>query len=142
MTTRPPNLVDTLHVRLLVDNFAACFRFYNAILPKLAGSTLAKGVEDGPYARWDIDAATPQLALLDRGIMAAMLGQENVDTIGDPSLLCLRTADVDGAQRLCEEHGAIVLSPARDRPEWAPDTRIAYLRDPGGNLIELQCSPD
>jgi len=141
MSTRPPNLVDTVHPRLLVNNYADCFRFYNAVLPELAASTLAEGGEAGPYARWNSDEQTPRLALLDRSIMAQML-QGDGETPADGLLLCFRLADVEAAQILCEKYGATVVSPAAERPEWGPDTIIAYLRDPAGNLVELQSSPD
>ncbi|SNS54169.1 hypothetical protein [Actinomadura mexicana] len=34
--------------------------------------------------------------------------------------------------------GAVQVAGPRDRPEWGPGLRIAHLRDPGGNLLEVQ----
>ncbi|WP_260696781.1 hypothetical protein [Streptomyces sp. 130] len=42
--------MDALHPRLLVDRFADCFRFYDAVLPQLIGAVRASGDASGPYA--------------------------------------------------------------------------------------------
>ncbi|MGC7097553.1 VOC family protein [Amycolatopsis lurida] len=141
MAKRPANLVDTVHPRLLVDNFAECFRFYDRILPQLAAAKPGEGGADGPYARWDSDGK-PILAVLDRAAMAATLAEISPSSAGEAVLLVFRLADVDAAQRLLEENGATVVRPAADYPEWGPETRMAHLRDPAGNLVELQSSPD
>jgi predicted enzyme related to lactoylglutathione lyase len=49
-----------------------------------------------------------------------------------------RVADVDAGQALCLRHGGTLVAGAADRPEWGPGLRTAHLRDPEGNLIELQ----
>ena len=143
MGTRPPILVDTLHTRLLVRNYVDCFRFYNAVLPELTGAKLAKGDEQWPYARFDVEFQKPYLALMNREVMTPAAGTVELSrAAGDASLLCFRVADVDAAQEICLNAGATVVEPARDVPEWGEDTRIALLRDPDGNLVELQSSPD
>jgi hypothetical protein len=143
MSSRPPLLVDTLHPRLVIDRYAECFRFYNAVLPELTGAKLAKGDEAGPYARWDVELnEKPVLALLDRVAMAAVTGDATQPPPSDAHVLVFRLADVDAAERLCAEHGGSVHATATDRPEWGPDTRIAYVTDPAGTVIELQSSPD
>ncbi|MFI6072052.1 VOC family protein [Actinoplanes sp. NPDC051343] len=141
MTGRPPLFVQTLHPRLLVDHFDKCFVFYDNVLPVLARAHLSEGGAAGPYARWNRDG-NPVLALLDNVEMAAMVGGETTAPSADRAALVFRLADVDAAQALCEAHGGHVISPAADRPEWGPEIRIAYLRDPAGTLIELQASPD
>ena len=65
--------MDVLHPRLLVVRFAECFRFYEAVLPKLIGAHLVKGTEDGPYANWD-RGEDGALILFDRDTMAAIIG--------------------------------------------------------------------
>ncbi|MFI7003360.1 VOC family protein [Nocardia sp. NPDC050175] len=142
MSTRPPIMVDTLHPRLLVDCFDDCFRLYDNILGVLADAKLSEGSAAGPYARWNSSDGKPVLALLDNAEMTAMTGGATTGTPVDRAALVFRLADVDAAQQLCERHGATVVSPAADRPEWGPEIRIAYLRDPAGTLIELQASPD
>ncbi|MET9149011.1 MULTISPECIES: VOC family protein [unclassified Streptomyces] len=139
MSPRPPILVGTLHPRLLVDDFAAAFRFYDAVLGELCGAKVAEGVPQGPYARWNV-GEEPVLALIDRAAMRTMLDVR--EGTADTALLCLRLDDVEAAQSLCEEYGATVVAGAAPHPEWGPETVLAYVRDPAGHLIELQASPD
>ncbi len=53
-------------------------------------------------------------------------------------MLVCRVDAVDAALALCLEHGGTLVVGATDRPQWGPNLRTAHLRDPGGNLIELQ----
>jgi predicted enzyme related to lactoylglutathione lyase len=127
--------MDALHPRLLVDDFPTVFAFYAAVLPKLAGAQLAAGGPDGPYASWDA-GDQGLLSMCDARMMSRAAGAE-VTTGGAVMLVC-RVADVDDGADLCRAHGATVVSPPADRPEWGPNLRTAHLRDPQGTLIELQ----
>ena len=133
--------MDALHPRLLVARFAECFRFYEAVLPKLIGAHLVRGNEDGPYANWD-RGEEGVLILFDRGAMAATIGTADLpETAGpaqDSAMLVCRVDDVDEALALCLERGGTLVAEATDRPQWGPTLRTAHLRDPDGNLIELQ----
>ncbi|MGW5421496.1 VOC family protein [Streptomyces sp. NPDC003943] len=129
--------------RLLVTRFSACFRFYDAVLPELSGAALDKGTPDGPYANWEAEGGRPVLALFDRGAMAAALGTAALPArpeqpAQDAAMLVFVVDDVDERFAHCLDHGGSpVLAPA-DRPEWGPGLRSAHLRDPDGQLIELQ----
>ncbi len=133
--------MDALHPRLLAARFAECFRFYEAVLPKLIGAHLVNGTEDGPYANWD-RGEEGALILFDRAAMAATIGTAHLPaTAGsaqDAAMLVCRVDTVDEALALCIEHGATLVAEATDRPQWGPTLRTAHLRDPDGNLIELQ----
>ena len=133
--------MDALHPRLLAARFAECFRFYEAVLPKLIGARLVKGTEDGPYASWD-RGEEGALILFDRGAMAATIGTVDLPVTAGPAqdaaMLVCRVDAVDEALALCMEHGATLVTEATDRPQWGPTLRTAHLRDPDGNLIELQ----
>lgn len=133
--------MDALHPRLLVARFAECFRFYEAVLPKLIGAHLVKGTEDGPYANWD-RGDEGALILFDRGAMAATIGMADLPAAAGPAqdaaMLVCRVDAVDPALALCLEHGATLVVGATDRPEWGATMRTAHLRDPDGNLVELQ----
>ncbi|MEU5693227.1 VOC family protein [Actinosynnema sp. NPDC020468] len=129
--------MDALYPRLLVTRFAACFRFYDAVLPDLVGATLARGDERGPYASWDVRAETA-VALFDRAAMAAAIGADGRSAEGDAVVLTSRVPDVDAAFRLCLAHGAREVAAPTARPEWGPTARTAHVRDPEGNLLELQ----
>jgi lactoylglutathione lyase len=110
-------------VRLLVDDVAAAFRFYRDEL----GLAVASGNEGEPYASFDTGTGTVAIFVRDGQAEAVELR-----AAGDSTLLVLEVDDVDSdVARL----GARVVAGPVDQPEWGG--RVAYLRDPSGNLIEL-----
>ncbi|MFE6766802.1 VOC family protein [Streptomyces sp. NPDC057689] len=133
--------MDALHPRLLVERFADCFRFYDAVLPALIGAVRASGGAAGPYAHWDVDGQGV-LVLFDRDAMAAVVGRGHLPAQAPPaqdrSMLVCRVDDVDAGLELCLAGGGKLAAPACDRPEWGPGLRTAHVRDPEGNLVELQ----
>ncbi|KUJ65344.1 glyoxalase [Streptomyces albus subsp. albus] len=133
--------MDALYPRLLVTRFADCFHFYAAVLPELADARLIKGEPSGPYANWDIgDQAV--LSLFDRAAMAEAVGTAALPArpaaAQDALSLVFRVPDVAAGLALCLAHGGSLVTEATDRPEWGPTLRTAHLRDPDGNLVELQ----
>ena len=109
--------------RLLVDDFAEGFRFYRDTL----GLGTASGDETSGYASFDTGSGT--VAIFERR------GQGEVVELrapGDSTLLVLEVDDVDSAVARLAPH--VAREPV-DQPEWGG--RVAYLRDPSGNLIEL-----
>ena len=110
-------------VRLLVDDVAAAFRFYRDEL----GLAVAFGNEGEPYASFDTGTGTVAIFVRDGQAQAVELR-----AAGDSTLLVLEVDDVDAAIAGKDEH--IVREPV-DKPEWGG--RVAFLRDPSGNLIEL-----
>lgn len=133
--------MDALYPRVLVTRFAECFRFYDAVLPELIGATRIKGDEAGPYANWDVDDQAV-LVLFDRAAMAAATGTAALPQppsgVQDRVAFVSRVNDVDAGYELCLEHGAEAVAEPADRPQWGPTVRTAHLRDPEGNLFELQ----
>jgi len=109
--------------RLLVDDFAGAFRFYRDTL----GFEAASGDDSSGYASFDTGSGT--VAIFERSGQAAVL---ELRPPGDSTLLVLEVDDVDAAIAGKDEH--IVQAPV-DQPHWGG--RVAYLRDPSGNLIEL-----
>lgn len=115
--------MDALHPRLLVTRFAECFEFYAAVLPELVGATLIKGTAAGPYANWDVgDEAV--LVLFDRAAMAEVTGAAGLHVLAAPAqdtvMFVCRVQDVDAGTEVCVRHGASVITPPADRPEWGP----------------------
>ncbi|MEU7899424.1 VOC family protein [Nonomuraea sp. NPDC049152] len=127
--------MDVMHPRLLVDDFAACYRFYAAVLPSLTGAHLARGDEAGPYASWDV-GSEGVLSLFSAAVMAAAVPVG--PATGGGALLVSRVDDVDAAYALCVAHGGRPVAPPEDRPAWGQGLRTAHVRDPEGNLLELQ----
>jgi lactoylglutathione lyase len=110
-------------VRLLVDDFGQAFRFYRDVL----GLKTTFGDDEPPYASFD--AGGGAVAIFERG------GQgETVELRqrGDSTVLVLEVDDVDAE---VERLGDAVVSGPVDRSDWGG--RVAYVRDPSGNLIEL-----
>jgi catechol 2,3-dioxygenase-like lactoylglutathione lyase family enzyme len=121
------------YVRLLVSNFDACFRFYRDVM----GWDPVWGQEGDVYA----DFATGSdctLALFSRPLMAEAVGASALpaDTPGqDRVALIVGVDDLDAAVSGLRERGGEFIAEPADRPDWG--IRVAFLRDPDGNLIEI-----
>jgi lactoylglutathione lyase len=124
--------VKLTHIRLLVRDYGACFRFYRDVM----GFEPVWGDESSGYA--DLDAGNATLALFGRGEMAKVVGTGELPAEAlaqDTAVLIFAVEDVDAATaRLQERRVPLVAAPA-DRPEWG--VRTAHFRDPDGNLIEI-----
>lgn len=131
--------MDVLYPRLLVDDFDACARFYTAALDELLGIRPVKMLPAAQYANWDREDECV-LVLMGRARMAETVGAANLPAPSgqDAAMLVFRVDDVDKAAAALAALGGRVVAAAADRPEWGPGLRTAHLRDPGGNLLELQ----
>ncbi|MFI6734177.1 VOC family protein [Nonomuraea sp. NPDC050451] len=128
--------MDALYPRLLVRDFPASAAFYQAVLRELLGVEPVKVLPG--YANWDIEGEAG-LVLFGRDRLAAAVGTADLPQAAqDTAMLVMKVDDVDAAAACLARHGATVVAPPQDRPDWAPTLRTAHLRDPEGNLIELQ----
>ncbi|MFF4616460.1 VOC family protein [Nonomuraea jabiensis] len=132
--------MDALYPRLLVRDFPASVAFYQAVLRELLDVEPVKVLPG--YANWDIEGQAG-LVLFGRDRLAAAVGTADLpqaaqDAAQDTAMLVMKVDDVDAAAACLARHGATVAAPPQDRPDWAPTLRTAHLRDPEGNLIELQ----
>jgi catechol 2,3-dioxygenase-like lactoylglutathione lyase family enzyme len=110
-------------LRLLVDDFPGCFRFLRDTL----GLESSFGNEDEDYASFSAGDGT--IALFRRSGQAGVV---DLRAPGDSALVVLEVDDVDAqVARL----GDLVVEGPVDQLEWGG--RVAYLRDPDGNLFEL-----
>lgn len=120
------------HVRLLVNHFVECFRFYRDVM----GFEPTWGSEEEVYA--DFDTGTITLALFERGLMAEAIGTSDhplTVKMQDPICLVLQVEDVDHEWLRLTAVGAQPAAPPTDHPDWG--IRTAHVRDPDGNLIEI-----
>jgi predicted enzyme related to lactoylglutathione lyase len=123
--------VELTQVRLLVDDFAACYRFYADVLGLEPQSRAAQG----PYEKFSPGTGSAGIALQDRAMMAQVLGALGDRATGHRSLVVLRVDDLDACCAEITGRGATLLhgpAPMTDR------MRVAHLEDPEGNLVELQ----
>lgn len=121
------------HTRLLVRNFAACFRFYRDML----GLKLVLGSEDDVYAEFETGGSV-MLALFSQRLMSDATGTAHLPaaiSAQDSIALCLEVADVDAACAALQQKGITFMTLPADRPAWG--LRTAHFRDPDGHLIEI-----
>ena len=111
------------HVRLLVDDYTACFRFYRDAL----GLEPTWGDETEGYA--DFRTGDASIALIQRAGQAEVV---DLRPPGDGSMVILNVESVDAAAERLRDH---LVSEPQSRPEWG--IRFAHLRDPVGTLIEI-----
>ena len=123
--------MELAQVRLLVTDFAACYRFYAEVL----GLKPQPGAAEGPYEKFSPVIGSAGIALQDRAMMAQVLGELGELVTGHRSLVVLRVDDLDAYCEQIADRGAVLLhgpAPMTDR------MRVAHLKDPEGNVVELQ----
>lgn len=118
------------HIRLLVDDIDACRSFYK---DKLSLKEQLEVVE-GIY--YEFVAGNCILALYKRELMesvagVAMAGEKVIDKVA----LTFEVADVDAAYKPLRAKGVEFVTEPHDQETWV--LRVAHLRDPEGNLIEI-----
>lgn len=130
-------LLSYAQTRVLVDDFAASYRFYRDILGLPLKHEVPGDVpesDEGPYACFSLDGR--DLALFQRAFQDAAIGVEHKPR-GDTDVVAvvLRVANIDEAVRILEKRGANIVSEPADQPGWG--MRVAHLRAPEGTLVEL-----
>ncbi|MBK8031979.1 MAG: VOC family protein [Chloroflexi bacterium] len=120
-------------IRLLVTDFAGCFRFYRDIL----GLPVASGDETDVYASFHL---TPDvgLGLFRRDLMAAVVETQAKPPKADAQdsvVIAYQVDDVDIAAGELRAKGVALVAVPTNRPDWS--MRTVHFRDPDGNLVEL-----
>jgi lactoylglutathione lyase len=119
------------HVRLLVPNVRECFLFYRDFI----GLEVRYGNEDTPFAEFqtgDISLAI-EPPIVDEPVEA--LRNPTEFSACDQVALIFRVDDIDATYDQLKNKGVEFVKEPHDTPEWGH--RVAYFRDPAGNLIEL-----
>lgn len=118
--------------RLLVTEFAACYRFYRDVL----GFSPTFGAEEDVYA--DFNTGGIGLALFRRELMAEAVGTAGLPSTAecqDRAAFIYEVDDVDQACNELQAKGVALATMPEDRPLWG--IRTAHFRDPDGNLLEV-----
>ncbi|WP_405493550.1 VOC family protein [Nocardia sp. NBC_00511] len=130
-------LISYGQTRLLVDDFAASYRFYRDVLGLPLKHETPGDVpesDDGPYACFALGGN--DLALFTRAFMDASIGAEHrprgeIDSV----VVVLRVEDVDKAVESVRARGVRIVAEPVDQAAWG--MRVAHLRAPEGTLIEF-----
>jgi len=119
------------YTRLLVRDFAACFRFYRDVV----GLEPAFGTEEDTYA--DFRTGATGISLFDAAEMGAAVGAPAppAEPGADACCLVFGVDDVDAAWTAMTAAGGHAVAGPTDHPDWG--IRTAHLRDPDGLLLEL-----
>ena len=123
--------MELAQVRLLVTDFAVCYRFYADVL----GLKPQSGAVDGPYEKFSPAVGSAGIALQDRAMMAEVLGELADAANGHRSLVVLRVDDLDA---YCERVTSFGVRLLHGPAQLTDRMRAAHLKDPEGNLVELQ----
>lgn len=122
--------MELTQVRLLVSDFPTCFRFYRDVL----GLSPEPADEKGPYAKFSLPTGGAAIALQSREHFERDLPGLVAGT-ADRALVVLKVDAVDAVVESVRARGGRI---AREPADAWGRLRAAYLRDPEGNLIELQ----
>ena len=117
-------------IRLIVGDFARSVEFYRDVV----GLRPQAEHPEAPYAAFKPELGS-SLCLHERGDLDAMLGGVLRQGRGDTALISLRVDDLDAYLTEIRARGAEIAS---GPVEFGGRIRCAYLRDPEGNLIEIQ----
>jgi lactoylglutathione lyase len=121
------------HVRLCVDDLPACIAFYRDVL----GLTAKFDHEGTVYVEFETGTPGMTIGLFKHELMQAAIGKphDNAQKVGERVLLTFYVKSVDAAFAELKAKGVTVASEPKDQPQWM--IRVAHVRDPAGNLIEL-----
>jgi catechol 2,3-dioxygenase-like lactoylglutathione lyase family enzyme len=120
------------NVTVLVTRFEDTFAFYRDVL----GLAVTWGEATGNFASFA--AGGSSVAIFRRELMADAIGAAALSTeLRGPDQVSLVFAvdDVDAEAARLAARGVPVVSPPTDRTAWG--IRVAYVRDPDGNLVGL-----
>lgn len=118
------------HIRLLVNDIEACRSFYKDKL----GFKEQLAVVEGIY--YEFVAGDCILALYKRDLMESVAGVAMVgEKVADKVALTFEVPDVDAAYKALRARGIEFVTEPHDQETWV--LRVAHLRDPEGNLIEI-----
>ena len=122
------------NVRLLVNDFTECFRFYTEKL----GLEPMWGDEKGPYANFKVAEGIEGFAIFVSDFMAPAVGNaDKTQPTGfrEKMMVSFEVANVDETYQTLLAKGVNFVNQPADMPDWG--MRVVHLRDPEENLIEI-----
>jgi len=125
------NQLEFSHVRLLVPNVRDCFLFYRDVI----GLTVRYGDEDTPFAEFQTGSVNLALEPLLVSEPDEARVKPHEFSAQDRVALIFRVEDIDATYDRLKSRDVEFVKEPHDTPEFG--MRVAYFRDPAGNLIEL-----
>jgi len=123
------------HVFIGIDDFAAGYRFYAAVMAALGHAQ--RFCDDGrPWAAWQPAGGGRPLFIIGRPYDGAPANPGNGPMT---ALLAPSRAAVDAAHAAALAHGGSCEGPPGLRPHYHANYYGAYFRDPDGNKIGVCC---
>jgi len=119
-----------VQVRLLVDDFGAMFRFYRDVL----GLAPQHDDERGPYGKLSLPTGRAAIALQSRAHFAETV-PELAQGSAERFVIAIKVDDLEQTVQGLRSRGATLLG--EPSIAWGR-LKLAHLRDPERNLIELQ----
>lgn len=120
-------------IRLLVNDFDSCFRFYSEQL----GLNVTWGKPGGDYASFDIGIPSG-LSIFKSDLMASAIGNSDKSlpvNRREKIAIILKVDNVDDYYERFSKKGIKFINKPSDMTGWG--MRAVHLRDPEDNLIEL-----
>ena len=121
------------NVRLLVNDYRKCFKFYTEKL----GLEAAWDAGDC-YASFKVADGIEGLAIFTSDYMAPVVGnadKQQPTGLREKSMVSFEVESVDESFRALKAKGVEFVNEPLDMPDWG--IRVVHLRDPEENLIEL-----
>lgn len=128
--------MELCNIRLLVNDFDKCFKFYS----ELVGLKVTWGKVGGDYASFDIGIKSYEmgLSIFKSDLMARAIGNSAktlpVDN-REKVAIVLKVDSVDETFKDLTDKGVEFINKPMDMPGWG--NRVVHFRDPEGNLVEL-----
>ncbi len=122
------------NVRLLVQDYKKCFKFYTEKL----GFEPAWGDEDGCYASFKVAEGIEGFAIFVSDYMAPSVGNSNKIQPTDcreKMMVSFEVENVDDTYQAFLKKDISFINEPTDMPDWG--MRVVHLRDPEENLIEF-----
>lgn len=123
--------MEISHVRLLVPNVQDCFLFYRDVI----GLKVRYGDETTPFAEFQTGSINLALEPLLVSESDKAWTKPHEFSAQDRVAIILRVDDVDAAYDQLRSKDVQFVKEPHDTPEFG--MRVAYFRDPAGNLIEI-----
>jgi lactoylglutathione lyase len=123
-------------IRLITNDFNKSVAFYRDVMEFSLG-TFAEGMQFASF-----NTGETKIEIFSRQQISEVLGEKNLPNDVESQsqfLLCLAVDEIDEVCAGLKKKGVLFINEPQDRKDW--NARIAHLRDPDGNVIELYKHP-